>query len=144
MGSERQRRRPHGGRTLHRPRVLPLATALGAALIGLVSGSAPARAAGAWWNPVALRGLAITRVSAIGDTIVVGTGSGATLMSTDGGRTFNAAPAGTTLPPTNVVLVGNQRWKIDSGGRVAHQADTATNSAGVPDPGSPNLGKGAN
>src|SRR4029077_19043375 len=90
------------------------------------------------------RGLAITRVSAIGDTIVVRTGSGATLMSTDGGRAFDAAPAGTPLPPTNVVAIGSQRWMIDSGGRVAHQASTATSSAAVPDPGSPNLGEGAN
>ena len=40
------------------------------------------------WAPVALRGEAITRVSAIGDNIVVRTRAGATLMSTDGGRAF--------------------------------------------------------
>jgi|HubBroStandDraft_6_1064221.scaffolds.fasta_scaffold211119_2 hypothetical protein len=138
-----RRRMLHLRPKLLRPPMLPLAAAVGAVLIAFVSSSAPARAADAWWTPVGLGGLAITRVSAIGDTIVVRIGSGATLMSTDGGKTFGAAPAGTTLPPTNVVSIAEQRWEIDSGGRVAHQAGGATGTAAVPDPGSPNLGHGA-
>jgi hypothetical protein len=127
----------------HRRRTITLAAAVGMALIGLVSSSAPARAADAWWSPVSLRGLAVTHVSAIGDTIVVRTGSGATLISRDGGKTFAAAPAGTTFPPTNVVAIGTQRWEVDSGGRVAHVSNVAQNSTAVPDPGSPDLGAGA-
>jgi hypothetical protein len=131
MGSER-----------HRRAITP-AAAVVASLIALVSVSATARAAGAWWTPVALRGLAVMRVSAIGDTITVRTGSGATLISNDGGKTFATAPAGTTLPPTNVVATGAQSWGIDSGGRVMHVSNVAQRNAPVPDPGSPDLGAGA-
>jgi hypothetical protein len=131
MGSERRRR------------AITLAAAMGMAVVALVTASAPARAAVAWWSPVSLRGLAVTRVSAIGATITVRTGSGATLTSTDGGKTFAAAAAGTTLPPTNVVTIGAQRWEIDSGGRVAHVSNVAQRSTAVPDPSSPDLGAGA-
>ena len=131
MGSERRRR------------AITLAAAMGMAVIALVTASAPARAAVAWWSPVSLRGLAVTRVSAIGATITVRTGSGATLTSTDGGKTFAAAAAGTTLPSTNVVTIGAQRWEIDSGGRVAHVSNVAQRSTAVPDPSSPDLGAGA-
>jgi hypothetical protein len=131
MGSERGRR------------AITLAAAVGVAVMVLVTGSAPARAAVTWWSPVSLRGLAVTRVAAIGDTITVRTGSGATLISTDGGKTFAAAAAGTTLPPTNVVAIGAERWEIDSGGRVAHVSNVAQRSRAVPDPGSPDLGAGA-
>jgi hypothetical protein len=127
----------------HRRRTITLAAAVGVALIGLVSSSAPARAADAWWSPVSLRGLAVTNVSAIGDMIVVRTGSGATVISRDGGKTFAAAPAGTTFPPTNVVVIGTQRWEVDSGGRVAHVSNAAQDSTAVPDPVSPDLGAGA-
>ena len=130
MGSERRR-------------AIALAAAVVVALIALVSASAPARATSAWWNPVALRGVAVTRVSAIGDTITVRTGSGATLMSMDGGKTFTPAPAGTTFPPTNVVAIGAERWEIDSSGRVIHVSNVAQRNAPVPDPGSPDLGAGA-
>jgi hypothetical protein len=126
-----------------RRRAITLAAAVSVAVMALVTGSAPARAAVTWWSPVSLRGLAVTRVSAIGDTITVRTGSGATLISTDGGKTFAAAAAGTTLPPTNVVAIGTQRWEIDSGGRVAHVSNVAQRSTAVPDPGSPDLGAGA-
>ncbi|MFZ0181443.1 MAG: hypothetical protein WAL84_16480 [Candidatus Dormiibacterota bacterium] len=131
MGSERRRR------------AITPAAAVVVALIALLSVSATARAASAWWNPVALRGVAVTRVSAIGDTITVRTGSGATLMSMDGGKAFTPAPAGTTFPPTNVVAIGAERWEIDSGGRVVHVSNVAQRNAPVPDPGSPDLGPGA-
>jgi hypothetical protein len=126
-----------------RRRAIALAAAVGVALIGLVSSSAPARAADAWWNPVALRGVAVTHVAAIGDTIAVRTGSGATLISTDGGKTFTPTGIGTAFPPTNVVTIGAQRWEIDSGGRVAHVSNLARDSAAIPDSGSPDLGAGA-
>jgi hypothetical protein len=131
MGSERRRR------------AITPAAAVVVALIALVTVSAPARAAGAWWTPVALSGLAVMRVSAIGDTITVRTGSGATLISNDGGKTFATAPAGTTFPPTNVVAIGAERWEIDPGGRVAHVSNVAQPNAPVADPGSPDLGPGA-
>src|SRR6202140_5448688 len=131
LGSERRRR------------AIAPAVAVVVALIALVTVSAPARAASPWWTPVALRGLAVMRVSAIGDTITVRTGSGATLISDDGGKTFATAPTGTTLPPTNVVATGAQSWRIDSGGRVVHVSNAAQRNAPVPDPGSPDLGAGA-
>jgi hypothetical protein len=127
----------------HRRRAITGITALSAVVTALLSGSAPARAANAWWIPVGLQGVPITRVSAMGDTITVRTGSGATLTSTDGGRTFAAAPAGTTFPPTGVVAIGSQRWEIDSAGRVVHVANASQASAAVLDPGSPDLGAGA-
>ena len=62
----------------------------------------------AWWSPVALRGAAITRVSAIGDTIMVRTATGATLSSTDGGRTFATAAGHCVVSRRlNVVTIGN-------------------------------------
>ena len=108
----------------------------------LLAAGASARAADPWWAPLSLRGMAITRVSAIGDTITVRTGAGATLVSTDGGRTFAPAPAGTTLPPTGVTAVGTQRWEVDPAGRVLHQGGPSQGAATV-DPGSPDLGRGA-
>jgi hypothetical protein len=125
-----------------RRRALTLTAALCGVLTALVAGSAPALAA-AWWSPVALQGGAVTRVSAIGDTILVHTGSGVTLRSTDGGGTFATAPADAALPPTGAVTVGTQRWEIDPGGRVVHVANVAQNTPGVVDPGSPDLGSGA-
>jgi hypothetical protein len=129
MGSDRHRR-------------VTLAAALCCVVTGLITGTAPALAA-AWWSPVALQGTSVTRVSAIGDTILVRTGSGATLESTDGGRTFAAAPAGAAFPPAGVVTSGTQRWEIDAAGRVVHVANVAQNAQGVVDPGSPDLGRGA-
>jgi hypothetical protein len=125
-----------------RRRHTTLAVAVCGVLSALVAGSAPASAA-AWWSPVALQGEAVTRVSAIADTILVRTGSGATLRSTDGGRTFATAPGGAALPPTGAVTAGTQRWEIDPGGRVVHVANVAQNTSGVVDPGSPDLGHGA-
>jgi photosystem II stability/assembly factor-like uncharacterized protein len=121
-------------------------TAVAAVWIGtgaLLIASAPAQAADAWWTPVALTGTAITQVSAIGDTIMVRTGKGAMLLSTDGGRTFATAPADATFPPISIVTAGSQRWEIDSAGRVLHAASTAGSSDSVIDPGSPDLGPGA-
>jgi hypothetical protein len=131
MGSDRHRR------------AVTLAAALGVGLVGLMIAGTAARAAAPWWSPVALGSVAVTRVSAIADTILVRTGAGATLRSTDGGRTFVTAPADATFPPTGVVTVGTQRWEIDPGGTVVHVANVAQSSTGVVDPGSPDLGAGA-
>jgi hypothetical protein len=131
MGSERRRR-------------ATLATAaVFVGLIVLVIGAPPARADSAWWSPVALRGVAVTRVSAVGDTIMVRSASGETLVSRDAGSTFATVSAGVSFPPTGVVAIGSQRWEITSGGLVGHVANTALTSAVVPDPGSPRLGAGA-
>jgi hypothetical protein len=121
-------------------------TAVAAVWIGtgtLLITSAPAQAADAWWTPVALTGTAITQVSAIGGTIMVRTGKGEMLLSTNGGKTFATAPADATFPPISVVTAGSQRWEIDSAGRVLHAPSTAANSDSVIDPGSPDLGPGA-
>lgn len=131
MGSDRHRR------------ALTTTVAACIALTVLLIGGAPARAADAWWSPVALRGTAITRVSAIGDTIMVRTAKGATLLSKNGGSTFATAPTSASFPPLNVVTIGKERWEIDSAGRVLHTADTAASNAPLADPGSPDLGAGA-
>ena len=132
MGSDRPRRR-----------AITLGAAAAVAVFGLLVASAPARAATPWWSPVALRGVAIARVSAIGDTILVRTGAGATLRSTDRGRTFATAPPDLTFPPPGVVTVGTQAWGIDPSGKVVHAANVAQSTAAVADPGSPDLGAGA-
>jgi hypothetical protein len=131
MGSDRRRR------------ALTATVAACIALVVAIVGGAPARAATAWWSPVALRGNAITRVSAIGGTIMVRTAAGATLLSTDGGTTFATAPAADAFPPLNVVTAGEERWEIDPAGRVLHAADNAVSTTPVLDPGSPGLGAGA-
>lgn len=127
----------------HRRRALTATVAACIAIAVGIMGGAQARAAAAWWSPVSLRGTAITRVSAIGDTIMVRTAKGATLLSTDGGTTFATAPATTAFPSLNVVTVGKERWEIDAAGRVLHAADTAVSTAALVDPGSPGLGAGA-
>ena len=125
-----------------RARALKLTASVCVAVTCLLAAGGSARAADPWWAPLSLRGMAITRVSAIGDKITVRTGAGATLVSTDGGRTFAPAPAGTTLPPTGVTAVGTQRWEVDPAGRVLHQGGPSQGAATV-DPGSPDLGRGA-
>jgi hypothetical protein len=111
-----------------------------AALSALMIGSTPVHAAVAWWSPVGLRGVAVTRVSAVGDTIMVRSSAGATLTSTDAGKTFLAANGNESFPPTGTVVVGNEVWSIDPDGLVRHAASGAT---AVPDPGAPHLGAGA-
>ena len=71
---------------------------------------------------------------------MVRTGAGETLVSSDGGTTFAAAPADTVLPPTGVVAIGSQRWEISSNGTVGHVANVSLRSAPLTDPGSPDLG----
>ena len=95
----------------HRRHALTATVAGCFALTVILSVSLPARAALAWWSPVALRGTAITRVSAIGDTIMVRTATGATLLSTDGGTIFATAPDTASFPPLNVVTAGRERWR---------------------------------
>jgi len=107
-----------------------------------VIGSTPALAA-AWWSPVGLRGHAVARVSAIGDTIMVRTGAGATLISSDAGRTFAPANGNEVFPPTGSVRVGNEVWSIGPDGVVLHDPNVAGGGTAAPDPGAPRLGAGA-
>ena len=109
----------------------------------LTIGSTPARAAPAWWTPVALSGAAITKVFATGDTIMVRTGTGATLSSTDAGKTFAPVQGDASFPPTGTVIVGNTGWSIGGDHRVSHNDDLAGRGAVVTDPESPDLGAGA-
>jgi hypothetical protein len=113
------------------------------ALSFLMIGSTPAQAASAWWSRVALSGVAITKVYATGDTIMVRTGTGATLESTDAGKTFTTAPGSATFPPTGNVVIGNTGWAIGSDNRPSYVGDLSGRGAVVTDPGSPDLGAGA-
>lgn len=99
--------------------------------------------AAAWWSPVGLRGVAITRVTATSDSIMVRTGAGATLISTDAGATFAPAPGNPSFPPTQTVKIGNTAWTIGSDGLVIHDSDVSGRGAALPDPDSPDLGSGA-
>src|SRR5580700_3344422 len=126
-----------------RHRAMRLTAALSAGIVAFLLGASPVRASDAWWSPVSLQGIDVTRVSAVGDTIMVRTGSGETLVSSNSGSTFESAPAGTALPPAGVVAIGSQRWEISSGGTIGHVANASIDSAPVPDPGSPALGAGA-
>jgi hypothetical protein len=119
-----------------------IATLLAAvALPGIIIGATPARAAAPWWSQVGLGSAAITRVAAMGDTITARTGAGATLVSSNAGKSF--APAAAVFPPTGMVTVGNDRWSIDPAGVVLHNADIRKGTAALPDPGAPRLGAGA-
>ncbi len=109
----------------------------------LMTGSTPVRAASAWWTPVALSGVAVTKVFATGDTIMVRTGTGATLSSTDAGRTFAPVQGDATFPPTGTVIIGNTGWSIGSDHRVSHDDDLAGKGAVITNSGSPDLGAGA-
>jgi hypothetical protein len=140
MASDR-RRRTGSQASDHRRLIGALIAAV--ALPVLLLGSTPVRAADAWWSPVGLRGQSITKVSAIGNTVMVHTGSGATLMSTDAGKTFAPAAGNPGFPSTGTVLVGSGEWTIFSNGVVAHVTNVADKSAPEIDPGSPHLGAGA-
>ena len=124
-----------------RHRAIRFTAASSVGIVVFLIGTSSARASEAWWSPVALHGVDVTRVSAAGDTIIVRTGSGETLVSSNGGNTFESAPADTAFPPTGVVTIGSQRWEISAGGEVGHVASLG--GAAVPDPGSPALGAGA-
>jgi hypothetical protein len=125
-----------------RRRVTAAVVAVTALAVGMCS-STPVRAAAPWWSPVGLRGVAVTRVSAIGDTITVRTGSGSTLISSDAGKTFAPASGGEDIPPTGSVRVGNESWSIRPDGVVVHDPNIAGGAAAVPDPGAPRLRAGA-
>jgi hypothetical protein len=124
-------------------RAIRLTAALSAGLVVFLLGASPVRASDAWWSPVSLQGVDVTRVSAVGDTIMVRTESGETLVSSNSGGTFESAPADTAFPPPGLVAIGSQRWEISAGGTVGHVANASLGSAAVPDPGSPALGAGA-
>jgi hypothetical protein len=124
-------------------RAIRLGAALCVGITVFLLGNSPAGAADAWWSPVALQGVDVTRVSAVGDTIMVRTGGGETLVSSNGGSTFGSAPADTVSPPTGVVAIGSQRWEISSNGTVGHVANVSLRGAELTDPGSPDLGAGA-
>jgi hypothetical protein len=125
-----------------RRRALIAALLATTALTGMIIGTTPARAAAPWWSRVGLGGAPITRVAAIGDTITVRTGAGATLVSSDAGKSF-APAANPAFPPTGSVTVGNVVWSIDPAGVVLHNADIRKETAALPDPGAPGLGAGA-
>ena len=131
MASERRRRAATS--------TVPAAVALAC----LMFGSVPVHAATAWWSPVALSGVAITKVFATGATITVRTGAGTTLSSNDAGRTFTTVQGNGAFPPTGTVIVGNTGWSIDASHRVSHIDDLAGRGAVLTDPASPDLGVGA-
>jgi hypothetical protein len=126
-----------------RRRVLALSLPVAVALSFLMTGSTTAQAASAWWSPVGLSGVGITKVFATGDTIMVRTGTGTTLSSSDAGKTFTPVQGDATFPPTGVVTVGNTGWTIDSAHSVSHADDLAGRGHVITDPESPDLGAGA-
>lgn len=112
------------------------AIAIAAAAL-LTLGSTPAAAA-AWWTPAGLQGTDVRSVSAEGGVVTVVTGSGAALRSTDKGAHFS--PVAAPVTPQVVVTAGQYTWSIDVSGRILRGT---RGGARLPDPGSPNLGRGA-
>jgi hypothetical protein len=97
-----------------------LAAAVLAPVLGLALLPRHALAASAWWTPVALRGTAVSAVSASGTTIIISTADGRTLRSTDAGATFNGVSGNPPVSPQNIVRSGDDTWEIDSTGQVLH------------------------
>jgi hypothetical protein len=97
---------------------------------------ATARAAQAWWAPLAFAGQRITSVNAAPGEIVVRTGP-ATYLSTDAGRSFLSVDAARqlTVPPQQ----GPVSWEIRGGTVFTGRPGRAL----VPDPRSPFLGDSA-
>ncbi len=127
-----------------RRRVMAAFVPAAVALSFLMMGSTQVQAASAWWSPVGLSGVAITKVSAIGDIITVRTGTGTTLSSTDAGKTFTPMEGSAAVfPPTGTAIVGNTGWTIGSDHRVSHNDDLSGRGAVMTDPQSPDLGAGA-
>ncbi|MGA7988208.1 MAG: hypothetical protein WCB51_07405 [Candidatus Dormiibacterota bacterium] len=141
MASDRRRRT--GAVAFSHRRHLIGALVAAAALPVLLLGTTPVRAADAWWSPVGLRGQSITKVSAIGNAIMVRTGAGATLVSNDAGKTFTPATGTTAFPPAGTVQIGSAVWSISSDGRVGYSANAALRNTPTFDRGTPHLGAGA-
>ena len=74
---------------------------------------------------------------------MVRTDAGATLRSTDGGRTFATAPSEHRVPARQRGDHRNRALGDRPGGTVVHVANVTQSTAAVPDPGSPDLGAGA-
>lgn len=108
-----------------------------AAAAWLTLGATPATAA-AWWTPAGLQGTDVRSVAAEGGVVTVVTGSGAALRSTDKGAHFS--PVAAPVTPQVVVTAGQYTWSIDVSGRILRGTP---GGARLPDPGSPNLGRGA-
>jgi hypothetical protein len=109
------------------------------AAFALVAAGTSGSASQAWWSPTRLTGVSVTAVHVSGASLLVRTGSGATLRSDDGGRSFVASRARLS-PPEASVRSGRDRWSIDPSGSVLHAAGGGSL---VRDPGSPRLGAGA-
>src|SRR6202022_4290254 len=107
---------------------------------GVATPVASVSAAEPWWAPVGLRGVAVDAVSAGGKTVLVRTGSGATLLSDDGGLSFAPVAGSPPLQPPAVVKSGADSWAIDASGRVLHATGSGALTVA---PGSPQLGASA-
>lgn len=108
-----------------------------AAVLLITPGTTPALAA-AWWAPAGLRGTDVRSVTAEGSVIEAVTASGVTLRSADRGNHFSRVAAPVT--PQGVVTAGQYTWSVDVSGRVLRGSRGGPR---LPDPGSPNLGRGA-
>lgn len=106
--------------------------------VAVMSVTAPAANAAAWWSPAGLQGTALRSVTAEGSVVEVVTASGQALRSTDRGAHFSTVEAPVT--PQVVVTSGQYTWTIDVSGRVLRGIRGGPR---VPDPGSPRLGRGA-
>ena len=116
------------------------AGAAGALAVAACVVTAQPAAAAQWWAPLALQGTALSGVVASGATVTVRSVAGATLRSSDGGRTFTEVSGDPPLVPP-AVTSGGDAWAIDAGGRVLHSRAPAQPL--LPDPGAPGLGAGA-
>src|ERR1700676_5594416 len=101
MASERRSRRA-------------LATAVGVstvvAVLATLTVATPAAAADPWWQPVGLRGTAVTEVVAHDKNIDVRTSAGTSLHSADSGASFTAAGPAIPAAPPGSVRSGSDTW----------------------------------
>jgi len=111
-----------------------------AVLPGLLLLAVPtsARAAAAWWQPLAFAGVRISAVSVAQGKLIVDTPSGRFVSSNNGG-TFTAT-TDTPSPPLPVISAGTT-WDIRDGTVLTGLGPNP--AAEHPDPGAPYLGAGA-
>jgi hypothetical protein len=122
------------------PRRLLRILAVLPALLLLAAPSA-ARAATAWWQPLAFAGVRISAVSVTQGRLLVATPSG-DFASSDRGATFTTT---TDAPSRSLpVDVGSSFWDIRNGTVMTGAVATGTGQVTAhPDPGAPYLGAGA-
>ncbi len=126
---------PGGSRPVARRRLAGVGATVAVAA-ALLIGPATVTAAAPWWQLAGFPGQAVTRVAVVQGRVVAVV-NGRAMAAGGSGFTPAAAPP----PPAASVTVGATTWSIDSAGRVLAARNGV---APVVDPGSPDLGAGAN